>query len=238
MALITICFLSLFNCAWKRLPHKQLVISLLLLLSAGAFSGAVLFDKMDEVQKVTYNIKQLTAYCEAAAKGTPPEEVVFAETTHYFSIVGRVTSIALDVAIMKTYPQGIGFSLRGLFWLPLENLSLEKMGSAFGEVKNWTKYVVRSKGQELPPMCEYSVIGAELGIISLIFFITICVYISARVYRYGNRHADACIMHLGYGFTAMLVCFVSTVTTAAFIFFFFAGFLYAISNEEPPSPKI
>jgi len=181
------------------------------------------------------NSERLSAYCREVHDGRRPDLPRLDDTRRApSSFFSRLTAMRLDLdAAWQSPLVGVGFFQKGFYWEPLAACDIRQ--SEFGL---WVAQAMASPFRGVPQIAEYTTLAAEFGFPGLVAFLALYVYIAVRAMRFARQADDRLLYGLTCAYLAMLVdaFFISLIN--AVLFFFLAGFLYALSTPRAQARRL
>lgn len=224
-------FMVIPTCRYAKQYLKKLGQYLLLtvVVLATIFSGYVGIQKIQ--QHYVKGLAEANAVCEYVMKShagqtvTPP---VFQWGLNS-SMMTRYLVMRLDINTAIEHPMGVGLYQRGRYWSPLFNIDLNNTG----ELKLFVNQAKNDRFYRVPSLNQYSSILAEYGILGLISFLLLCGYICIQAFLSWNRMRDTYILAMLASFAGMLIALTAVAAINSLSFYFFTGYILAISQYKP-----
>lgn len=231
-------FVLIFNQKYRLKTRLLLTCSV-----AGAglifLIGSFFFFKYNDEGKLLFkqfqNMQNVSQYCTLKNNGlqpTPPQ-LDYTENIQT-SVFSRLTAMWLDLDAALHAPfVGTGFFQKGFYWEPLAACNFQQ-----AELGIWVNNIIGSPFREVPQLSEYTTLAAEFGFPGLALFGLLYLYIAVRALRAATRTKDHLLYCLTCAYWAMLVGGLSISFINGVLFFYFSGFLYALSRpRDDVSPQ-
>ena len=214
---------------YKKFPGRGPALTAALVLAAFLAVGGALHGMRTHLPAHAAEWRTLNSiaeYCrEAQTNPTlPPPELDVGHVSRFFF---RAVSTRLEWDIALQHPFGVGYQLSGLYRKPLAAFENE-------DVANLLR-VRRALAQDepvpvFPYFCEYTAIAAELGVIGLLLFLSLCFYVGLRAYRRYAATGDTFILYMLFALPAFMLTLLSFALRSGLMFYYFLGFLYALGQ--------
>lgn len=194
-----------------------------------AFAGAEAVDGAEAGAEVGAGTAPGAAF---AGAGRDRVEALLLHDTAYSRFFTRLLCLRMETQIALRQPLGCGFYLGAAFWAPLrvwENRPEE----AF-------RYIHEAFSKPfpvIPHLCEYSALASDLGFPGLGLFLLLCLFIGVRAWKSWKREQRVLIFYMLAALAAFMLVLCSLALKSGFMFYYFLGFLYALSETGQNGPE-
>ena len=223
----------------EKLPGRGAALAAGLALAAVLAVAGTLFSLRDRLPEYAVQWRAVDAiadYCRQAQAdpSLPPPEL---EARHFSRFIFRAVSTRLEWDLAWQHPFGVGYQLSGLYRKPLAAFDREDVAEMLR-----VRHALARDGDVpvFPYFCEYTAIAAEQGIIGLLLFLLLCLYVGGRAYRRYAATGDVFILYMLFALPAFMVTLLSFALRTGLMFPYFLGFLYALGQfreaEGSPGP--
>lgn len=216
---------------YRKLPGYRAPLTAALVLTAVLVAGGALYamrDRLPAHAAEWRTIDGIAEYCRQAQTNPalPPPELDVGHVSRFFF---RAVSTRLEWDIACQHPFGVGYQLSGLYRKPLAAVENEDAANLLR--------VRRALAQDepvpvFPYFCEYTAIAAELGVIGLLLFLSLCLYVGLRAYRRYAATGDTFILYMLFALPAFMLTLLSFALRSGLMFYYFLGFLYVLGQVE------
>ena len=214
---------------YRKFPGRGPALTAALALTAIFAVGGALYGMRDRLPGYAAEWRSLNSiadYCREAQANPalPPPELEVGHVSRFFF---RALSTRLEWDIAWQHPFGVGYQLSGLYRKPLAVFANEDAANLLR--------VRRALAQDepvpvFPYFCEYTAIAAELGVIGLLLFLSLCLYVGLRAYRRYAVTGDTFILYMLFALPAFMLTLLSFAPRSGLMFYYFLGFLYALGH--------
>ncbi|MDR1945566.1 MAG: hypothetical protein LBQ51_00120 [Desulfovibrio sp.] len=182
------------------------------------------------VSDAVHNLREtekIAAYCKAAQalpESCPPKLDIRGGAGSLFTRAANV-KIELDIAVQ--HPLGMGFYLSGFYYKPL--LVWKDVPQEFFQ---WIALAFRDPVPVIPQLCEYGALASDLGIPGLCLFLLLCLHVARCARRKFRESRDDFMLFMLFSLGASMLTLFSVALKSGFMFYYFLGFMYALSNNK------
>lgn len=213
----------------EKLPGRGAAIAAGLILAAVLAVGVTLFSLRDRLPDHAVQWRTVDAiadYCRRAQAdpALPPPEL---EIPHFSRFFFRAVSTRLEWDLAWQHPFGVGYQLSGLYRKPLAAFAQEDLADILR-----VRHALARDGDVpvFPYFCEYTAIAAEQGVIGLLLFLLLCLYVGGRACRRYAATGDVFILYMLFALPAFMLTLLSFALRTGLMFSYFLGFLYALGQ--------
>ena len=213
----------------EKLPGRGAALAAGLALAAVLAVGGTLFslrDRLPDYAAQWRTVDAIADYCRQAQAdpALPPPEL---ETRHFSRFIFRAVSTRLEWDLAWQHPFGVGYQLSGMYRKPLAAFARKDVAEMLR-----VRHALARDGDVpvFPYFCEYTAIAAEQGIIGLLLFLLLCLYIGGRAYRRYTATGDVFILYMLFALPAFMFTLLSFALRTGLMFPYFLGFLYALGQ--------
>lgn len=213
----------------EKLPrHRKALAATLVLAAVLAAGGAVhgLRDRLPAYAAEWRALDSIAEYCRQAQNNPAllPPDLGGVRFSRFFF---RAISTRLEWDIARQHPLGVGYQLSGLYRKPLTAFTKKEVA---GLLRARRAMAQPEPVPVFPYFCEYTALAAELGVMGLLFFLLLCLYVGGRAYRRYAATGDAFILYMLFALPAFMLTLLSFALRTGHMLYYFLGFLYALGQ--------
>ena len=197
-------------------------------VAACGFFCLTLLPQWPQLTKDWQEAGRIAAYCEQAWDDPAAEPPVLSgrANSRFFT---RMASMRLEMTVALAHPWGTGYFLGGLYREPLRVWESQPQ-----ELFLYMRYAFAKPVPVMPHLCEYSALAAELGFPSLLLFLALCFYVGRLAWKRYALEQDLFFYYMAVSVLAFMAALFSCAMKSGFMFYYFLGFLYAVSHSSLP----
>ncbi|MDL2279836.1 hypothetical protein LJC15_04135 [Desulfovibrio sp. OttesenSCG-928-G11] len=144
----------------------------------------------------------------------------------------RLVCLRMESAIALRQPLGCGFYLAAPFWSPLRLWEDRPE-----EIFRYINAAFARPFPVIPHLCEYSALASDLGLPGLGLFLLLCLFIGVRAYKSWQSQDRDLLFYMLAALAAFMLVLCSLALKSGFMFYYFLGFLYALSEAGRDGPQ-